>query len=260
MNHVLSLVTGGTSGIGAAFARRLAAEGSDLVLVARDRARLDATAHDLQARYGVEVECIEADLATEAGCAAVEARLADTARPVDMLVNNAGGSAAGTFWQQPIEVYDRMLRVNCLALLRLTHAALAAMVPRGRGDIINVSSVAGFTPGARGAAYAASKAWVTMLSESLAMEVAGTGVRVSALCPGFTHTEFHERAQLDMSRVPNALWLDADEVVTVGLRDHRRGKAVSVPGAQYKAIVAAARLAPRAAVRRVADVVRRRGL
>jgi uncharacterized protein len=244
------VVTGATAGIGLAFARRLAAEGSVLVLVARDQQRLDGTASDLRGRYGVDVTTLSADLATEHGCALVAAVLADEAHPVDLLVNNAGFGLRGRFGQVPLAEEERMLAVNVLAVLRLTHAALPQMLARGAGDVINVSSVSGFAPSG-GGTYGATKAWVTMFSEGVNAELAGTGVQVSALCPGLTHTEFHRRAGLDMSTVPGPMWLDADAVVAAGLRDHRRGRAVSVPGVQYKAAVALMRVTPRAVLRRV---------
>lgn len=252
-----SLVTGASSGIGAAFARRLAAEGSELLLVARNADRLADSAAELRARYGVAVGTLPADLGSDAGCAAVEERLRDPAAPVDLLVNSAGMGVSGRFWEVPQQRQELMLRLNCMAVLRLTHAALPGMIAGGYGDVINVSSVAGFAPTGRGA-YGASKAWVISFSEAVGTELAGTGVRVSALCPGYTHTEFHDRAGIDMSRVPEAFFLKADDVVAAGLRDHRRGRTVSVPGAQYKTIVALTRIAPRAAVRRVGDAVRRR--
>jgi short-subunit dehydrogenase len=252
-----SLVTGASSGIGAAFARRLAAEGSGLLLVARSADRLAEIAVELGARYGVPVDTLPADLGADAGCAAVEERLRDASAPVDLLVNSAGMGISGRFWEVPQQRQELMLRLNCLAVLRLTHAVLPGMVARGQGDVINVSSVSGFAPTGRGS-YGASKAWVTSFSEAVGTELVGTGVRVSALCPGYTHTEFHDRAGINMSRVPERFWLKADDVVAAGLRDHRRGRTVSVPGAQYKTIVALTRIAPRTAVRRVGDVVRRR--
>lgn len=253
-----SLITGGTSGIGLAFAQRLAAEGNDLVLAARNTDRLEALATDMRDQYGVAVETLTADLATDEGCASVADRLRDAEQPIDMLVNNAGFGLDGAFWDIPVADLDRMLQVNVRAVVLLAHAALPGMRARGHGDVINVSSVAGFVPAGRSAGYAASKAYVTALSESLAGELDGTGVRVSALCPGFTHTEFHARAGLDMSRLPERMWLDADEVVATGLRDHRRGASISVPGMQYKMIVAGTRLVPRALTRRVTRAVRRR--
>lgn len=253
-----ALITGGSAGIGAAFARRLAAEGYGLVLVARNAERLDRVAGQLRERYRVPAEPLPADLASDPGTAAVEARLRSATDPIDMLVNNAGFGLATEFWQGPLADADRQLQVNVRAVLRLTHAALSQMVPRRDGDVINVSSVAGFTVGGRGATYVASKAWVTAFSESLGLQLAGTGVRVSALCPGFTRTEFHQRARMDMSRVPDRLWQDADEVVATGLRDHRRGRLVSIPGAEYKAVVAAYRMVPRPLLQRITNQVRRR--
>lgn len=255
-NTDTALVTGATSGIGAAFARRLAAEGSRLVLVARDADRLEATAAELRTAHGVEVEVLPADLTDRAASAAVEARLADG---VDLLVNNAGKGLRGRFWETPLADQEQMFTLNCTAVLRLSHAALAAMVPRGRGDIIVVSSVAGFAPGARGP-YGATKAWATGFAESLAGQLAGTGVRVSAVAPGFVRTEFHGRAGLDMARVPGLLWLSAEDVADVALRDHRAGKVVSIPGVQYKAIVAASKLVPAPVSRRVTEAFRRRAL
>jgi short-subunit dehydrogenase len=256
MDTDTALVTGATSGIGAAFARRLAAEGSRLVLVARDADRLEATAGELRAAYGVEVEVLPADLTDRAQSAAVEARLGEG---VDLLVNNAGKGLRGRFWETPLADQEQMFTLNCTAVLRLSHAALAAMVPRGRGDIIVVSSVAGFAPGARGP-YGATKAWATGFAESLAGQLAGTGVRVSAVAPGFVRTEFHGRAGLDMARVPGLMWLTAEDVADTALRDHRAGKVVSVPGVQYKAIVAASKLVPAPVSRRLTDAFRRRAL
>jgi short-subunit dehydrogenase len=236
-----ALVTGATAGIGAAFARRLARDGFDLVLVARDVPRLDAAAAEL-ATNGVTAEVLPADLSTDAGIAAVEQRLADTERPVDLLVNNAGFGVHGRFLQVPVADELTMVKVHVDAVLRLTSAALPGMVSRRRGGVVNVASVAAFFP--RGT-YGATKAWVVSFSQAVRQDVAADGVRILALCPGFTHSEFHERAGMDMSRLPSLLWLDADDVVDTALRDLRAGKAVSVPGAQYKAIVAAGAFLPR---------------
>jgi short-subunit dehydrogenase len=254
-----ALVTGSTVGIGAAFARALAAEGNDLVLVARDAARLETVAAELRARHGVAVEVLPADLIDRASSRAVEDRLADADRPVDVLVNNAGMGLKGRFWETQLTDQERLLELNCTAVLRLTHAALRAMVPRGAGDVLIVSSTAGFAPGSRGA-YAATKAWATAFAEAISGQVAPYGVRLSVVAPGFVHTEFHQRAGLDMSRLPGALWLEPDRVVADALRDHRAGKVVSVPGLQYKVIVAASRLVPRAATRRVTAAFTRRML
>jgi hypothetical protein len=246
-----ALVTGATAGIGHAFVRRLAADRHDLVLVARDRARLEALATELRAAYAVQVEVLAADLTDDAGSRAVEARLADGDRPVDVLVNNAGFTVGRRFLAGDVEDEELMLRVLVRAVLRLTRAAVPGMVDRRRGAVINVSSVAGFLP--RGT-YGAAKAWVTAFSQGLAVELTGTGVQVLALCPGFTHTEFHDRAGIDMRRTPGWLWLDADEVVDAAFDALGRGRTVCVPGRQYQALVAVARHAP---PRLVAAVVRR---
>lgn len=235
-----ALVTGATAGIGAQFARQLAGRGHDLVLVARDAARLQSAAVELRT-YGVQVEVLAADLASDDGCARVEWRCGEG---VDVLVNNAGLGTKGAFHEVAREDEEHLLRLNVRAVMRLTHAALPAMVARGSGSIVNVSSVAGFTPGTRAATYSASKAWVTNFSESLHLQYADQGVRVLALCPGFTRTEFHSRADMDTSGIPARMWLQADDVVRECLSDLDAGRSLSVPGAQYKAIVAATRLVP----------------
>jgi len=249
-----ALVTGATAGIGASFARQLAGRGHDLVLVARDRSRLESAATSLRT-FGVTVDVLPADLADDAGCALVEQRCADG---IDLLVNNAGLGTRGAFHEVPVADEEHLLRLNVRAVLRLTHAALPAMVARGSGAVVNVSSVAGFTPGSRGATYSASKAWVTNFSESLHLQYAEHGVRVLALCPGFTRTEFHARAGMDTSGIPARLWLDADDVVRAGLADLERGRSVSVPGVQYKAVVTASRLLPPRTQRAVVRGLRRR--
>ncbi|MFW6092147.1 MAG: SDR family NAD(P)-dependent oxidoreductase [Actinomycetota bacterium] len=246
-----ALVTGATSGIGLAFARQLAATGHDLVLVARDADRLADTAARLQADHGVSTESLQADLATDEGTTAVEQRLRSADPPVDLLVNNAGFALRKPFVANDIADEERMLRVLVLAVLRLTHAALPGMLERGRGAVVNVSSVASWVP--RGS-YSAAKAWVTMFTEGLATNLRGTGVRAMALCPGYVRTEFHQRASMNMAGLPRFLWLDADTLVSTALRDLARGKTVSVPGAVYRS---AAWLLPRLPRRLVVGVGRR---
>lgn len=246
-----ALITGATAGLGAAFARRLAADGFGLVLVARDEAKLEESAERLRKTFQTEVEVLAADLATDAGIDAV----AERASTVDLLVNNAGFGQAGTFLEVAIEDEVRMLKVHCEAVLRLTHAALPGMLGRGKGGVINVASVAAFAT--RGT-YGASKAWVVSFSQGANQDVAGKGVHVMALCPGFVHTEFHQRAGMDVSGIPNFLWLDADRVVADGLRDFRKGAAVSIPGVQYKAIVGLTKLIPRRLSERISSRTGRR--
>ncbi|MEN3306643.1 MAG: uncharacterized protein V7603_2845 [Micromonosporaceae bacterium] len=250
-----ALVTGATAGIGAAFARRLAATGYHLVLVARDEARLAASAADLASRYGREVTALPADLSTSEGCASVAARVSSG---VDMLVNNAGMSLNRSFRRSAIADEERLLALNVGAVLRLTHAALPGMVERGRGDVVNVSSVSSFAAVMPGSTSPASKAWVTSFSEAMALAVRRYGVRVMALCPGYTRTEFHERAGIDMARTPDWLWLSADHVVRDALRDLERGKLVCVPDWRYKAAVFGMRHAPRRLFHRVARDTRGR--
>lgn len=242
-----SLITGATAGIGAAFARRLAHDGHALVLVARDEQRLEEHAAELRQRYGVPVEVLPADLAADKGIEAVENRLLDRDRPVTLLVNNAGFGNRGSFGDAPMADELRMVKVHIEAVLRLTGAATGVMRERGRGFVINVASVAAFLP--RGT-YGASKAWVVSFTQGVDRELAGTGVRLLALCPGFVRTEFHERAGMDATSIPQWAWLDADKVVAAAVRDLARGRSVSVPDARYKAVAVAARLAPGGALGR----------
>ncbi|GIJ80408.1 dehydrogenase [Micromonospora phaseoli] len=235
----VALVTGATAGIGAAFARRLAGDGTDLVLLARDDARLRSAADELRSAYGVSVETVVADLSTEEGLSVAEQRAAEG---VDLLVNNAGFGHQGWFLDAPLDVELKTMRVHCEAVLRLTHAALPHMLRHGTGGVINVASIAAFV--ARGT-YGASKAWVVSFSESVAAEIVGSGVQVTAVCPGWVRTEFHHRADLDVGDVPSYLWLEPETVVDAALRDFSRGVRVSVPTARYKVIVGLNRAVPR---------------
>jgi hypothetical protein len=243
MSDRTALVTGATAGIGAAFARRLAADGHHLVLVARDRDRLREQADRLATAHGVGVTTLPADLTTEDGLAAVAGRLAEG--PVDLLVNSAGLSLNRSFLQSGPEAEERLLRLNVLAVLRLTQAALPGMVARRSGGVVNVSSVSGFGAVMPGSTYPATKAWVNSFSESVALSVRRYGVRVVALCPGYVRTEFHQRAGVDVSRLPDWLWLDADRVAAEGLRALARDNPVRVVDWRYRLLVGAMRLTPR---------------
>jgi hypothetical protein len=250
----VALVTGASAGIGEAFAYELAARGHDLVLVARDRDRLDALAARLDAQHGASCEVLAADLTDDEQLAAVEAR----ARDVDLLVNNAGFGTFGSFYELDLDTEVREIALNVVALVRLTHAAAGAMVARGRGGILNVSSLAGFQPGVTNATYSATKAFVTSFTEALHEELKGTGVAVSVLCPGFTRTEFQERANAPASEVPGVMWQEAPEVARAGLDGLARNKAVVIPGALNKVLGTASSLAPHAVTRRAAAMVLRR--
>ena len=246
-----ALVTGATAGLGAEFARQLAADDYNLVLVARDTERLEQIAAELSAREGATVEVISADLISDEGCSVVAKRIEDHEHPIDLLINNAGFGMYKVFGSAALADEERQLDLNVRAVLRLSHSAVRAMTGRGSGRIVNVSSVSAFVPRGSNATYAASKAWVTMFSEALSVQLKGSGVTVTAICPGFTRTEFHERAEADMSHVPERMWLSAADVVREGLADAFAGRPVSVPTRQYRRLVLLARLVPRWLLRRV---------
>jgi len=245
-----ALVTGATAGIGKAFVVKLASEGWDLVLVARDAQRLGELTQALAQTYSIRATPHPADLSTTSGVESVEARLREEA--FDLLVNNAGLSLNTPFLKSSVEQEMYLLSVNVHAVMRLTHAALPGMVTRRSGNIINVSSVAGFAATMPGSTYPASKAWVIHFSESVGLSVARHGVKVLALCPGFTRSEFHSRAGIDMSKTPNWLWLQAPDVVDAALKDLRKGRSVSVPGWKYKVLVGFMRHTPTRLLRRFA--------
>lgn len=253
-----ALVTGASAGIGTAFCRELARTGHDLVLVSRTASRLAELGASLEAEFGVATEALAADLADPADLDRVADRLAGTGAlgPVDLLVNNAGFGLNTGFLDSQIADEQRMLDVLCRATLVLSHAAGRAMAGRGYGGILTVSSVAGFF--AQGT-YSAAKAWQTVFSEGLALDLEPHGVAVGVVCPGFTRTEFHSRADLDVSALPGIAWLEADDVAKAALADLRRGRVVSVPGAQYKAARALLGVLPRGFAARVATG-RARGL
>lgn len=247
-----ALVTGGTSGIGAAFAEALARRGHALVLVARDAVRLEEVASRLRADHGVPVEVLAADLADRADVDRVAARIEDPERPVDVLVNNAGFSVKTRLADPDPSAHDRGFEVMCRTVLVLSSAAARAMTARGSGWIINVSSTAGMiTMGS----YSAIKAYVTAFTESLAVELAGSGVHVTALLPGWVRTEFHERAGISGSSIPSFLWLDAERVVEEALDDVARGRVISMPTRRYRFLMFFVRHMPRAAVRRISGLL-----
>ncbi len=244
-----ALVTGASAGIGNAFARILAERGTDLVIVARGTERLEQLAADLRARHGVRVEVLTADLATTQGMDLVTDRITDNADPVDLLVNNAGASLVGWFGTTNIADEDRQLDLLVRAPMHLMDAAIKSMSGRGQGGIINVASVAAFTP--RGA-YSAHKAWLVNLSQWANLQYADVGITVQALCPGFTRTEFHQRMGAEIDTVPRWMWLKTDPLVKASLKDLERGKAISVPSLRYKVLSTVARYAPAGIVAKIA--------
>jgi short-subunit dehydrogenase len=252
MPRPVALITGPTSGIGEGFARRYAADGYDLVLVARDTTRLRGLAEKLHETHATNSEVIAADLAEPAGRAAVIERLGNGVR---VLVNNAGFGTSGEFWTTEPAVLQAQLDVNVTAVMHLTRAALPPMLDARIGTVINVASVAGLVPG-RGSTYSASKAWVVSFSEGLANGLAGTGVGVHALCPGFVHTEFHDRAGIEKA-APEFMWLSVDGVVDDCLADVAKDKVVIIPGMQYKTLTTAARVVPRNLLRLMTKTVGR---
>lgn len=253
----LALITGASAGIGREFATQLAARGWDLLLVARDAARLAALADELRQAHQAECRIVAADLGADAAVDDLVARI--RALPaLDLLVNNAGFGTRGTLAETAPGPQEQMVRVHVLAALRLVQAALPGMVARRRGAIVNVASVAAFVASPRNVNYCATKAYLVSLTEGLAAELHGTGVRTQALCPGFTHSEFHARMQSDKGAIPPFMWLDAPDVVRASLDAlDAGGPVVLVPGAQYRVLVPLLRFVPRRLVSRLAGLVRR---
>ena len=245
------LVTGATSGIGESFTRLLASNKYNIVLVARDLPRLQERAAALEAKFGISTHVIQADLATDEGCLKVEKYILEN--QIDVLINNAGFGTSKAFTMSTLEVEQQLLDVLVRTPMRLMHVVLPLMKTRNNGIIINVSSVAGYIAGGT---YSASKSYLTVLTESLHTELAATNVKVSALCPGFTRTEFHQRGKMSMKGLPNFLWLNSDQLVEQSWRDALKGKAVSIPGWQYKLLVFIVQTVPRSIVRKVGMNIR----
>jgi len=240
-----ALITGATSGIGESFSRLLADQGFNLILIARDITRLDERRRELNLKHPeLLIETMRADLTVESDIRTVESRVA---QGIDVLVNNAGFGINKSFTKSSIESERELMAVLVESPMRLAHRAIPTMLQKSFGIIINVSSVASFIAGG---SYSAAKSYLTVLSESLHSELQGTGVKVLALCPGFTRTEFHQRGRMRMSGLPKFLWLSADFVSEAAWRDVQRGKAISVPGWQYTMLMLMLRLLPRPLVRR----------
>ena len=250
-----ALVTGATAGIGESFTRLLAAKGFDLVLVARDKKRLQERADSLAKKYKIAVEVLPADLSVPAQLAKVEKRLANPKAPIEVLINNAGFGIKDSFLSSDIADEILLMDVLAKAPMQLMHAVLPQMLKRDSGTIINVSSVASFIAGGT---YSAAKSYLTVHTESLHTELSNTNINISALCPGFTHTEFHQRGKMKMSGLPNFMWLEADRVVAESWRAALKGRAICIPGWQYKTLSMIARFGPRPLVRKLGIKVRAR--
>lgn len=248
-----ALVTGATAGIGESFTRLLASKGFNIALVARDEARLHERAVELREKYGVQTFVLPADLATNAGCASVEQYINEF--EIEVLINNAGFGINKAFTASDLSAEQDMFDVLVRTPMRLMHVILPKMKARNSGTIINVSSVASFIAGGT---YSASKSYLTVLSESLHTELLGTDVKISALCPGFTRTEFHQRGRMKMKGLPDFMWLDSDRLVAAAWSDAQAGKAVSVPGWQYKLLVGVISSTPRRIVRKIGMNLRKR--
>jgi short-subunit dehydrogenase len=254
-----ALVTGASTGLGAVFATALARQQYDLTIVARSRERLEALAERLRQSHGIGIEVIVADLTQAAALRTVEEHVA-SAQALELLVNNAGFGTIGPFATLDADREEAEIRLNIMAPMRLTRAALPGMIARGRGAIINVSSLSAFVPGPYNATYGATKAFLNSFTEALHEELRGTGVRVQALCPGFTHTEFQQRAGIDVSTLPAAVWMTPEAVVEASLAALQRGQVICVPGLRNHSLALLLGAAPRRLVRRVTGVLAHRVL
>jgi short-subunit dehydrogenase len=253
----LAVVTGASAGIGKEFCHQLATRGYDLLAVARDAARLDALRRELEARQPIAVDVFPADLTLEDDVTRLAGLIAGSPR-LELLVNNAGFGTRGTFADASPARQEAMLRLHTLAPMRLTQAALTVLLPKGRGAVVNVSSVASFAYSAGNVNYCATKAYLTSFSEGLDAELRGTGVRVQALCPGLTRSEFHDRMQADVKDLPGHMWLSSGKVVAASLQNlARRGPVICVPGLRYKLLVLLLRHIPRALIGRLSRLRRR---
>ncbi len=250
-----ALITGATAGIGAAYAKLLAKEGFDLVLVARDLPRLKGVAKELSKLYKIKAETIKADLTKPAQLAKVEKRLANNSKPIEVLINNAGFGLKDSFLVSNLAKEQELLDVLVTAPMRLSHAVLPGMIKRNSGSIVNVSSVASFIAGGT---YSAAKSYLTVFSEYLHTELRDTNIKVSALCPGFTRTEFHARGKMKMSGLPDYMWTAVDQVVAKSWRYVKAGKVICIPGWQYMLLSSIARIAPRPLVRKLGIKIRRK--
>ena len=248
-----AIVTGATSGIGESFTRLLAENNYNIVLVARDLPRLQERAQGLQEKFNVETHIIQADLSTAAGCSAVEQYIANN--QVDVLINNAGFGLNKAFTMSALDAEQEMFDVLVRTPMRLMHVALPLMKQRNKGVVINVSSVAGYIAGGT---YSASKSYLTVLSESLHTELADTNIKISALCPGFTRTEFHQRGRMSMKGLPHFMWLDSDTLVSKAWSDALKGEAISIPGWQYQLLVFVIQTLPRSIIRKVGMNLRKK--
>jgi hypothetical protein len=258
---MLAVVTGASSGIGAVFSRKLAAKGYNLLLTARREDRLRSLAEELHSLYHIHAEPFPADLTLDADRDKLAGRIRSAA-DLTLLVNNAGFGAMGYFYEAEIGGQEKMHRLHILTVMSLTHAALENLIPRAQvgTGVINVSSVAAFGTSPGNVTYCATKTWINAFTQGLAMELGARNspVKVQALCPGFTLSEFHDVLRMDRSSIPRSLWLTADYVVEQSLRGFDRGQVFVVPNWRYKAMVAFMKATPEAWMRRVSIAMARR--